>query len=459
MNFIIPNAESSTGDATESALFGVSLVFHQKQSEHAIESEVKTQLVFEEPTEITKDVQTPEKPLETPKKEMVYDADGLAIAVDTFASPIVFETPKKAPMDMKATASNEEPAGVIRKIKVSAQTPTFNQKLQESSWVDRALRDEYRDQKKPITIGLALVSKNNVILAMRDTLSKLLFDYSRKPDSKNGKSKPSLTCGALIEVLGAFSHQGVETSSLRCILEPYLRTASSPWVDRPLMEQKVAFDTLAIQQLTDCIPPTPLALLFVTALLEQKIILSSSRRSVLHAACVGLATMLRPLKWSHLLVPLVPAALSNDLIQYPAPYILGIPAQDAENMEILGNLPKDVTLVDLDVGRVILAPAFGKDNDMVRGTENSEVTARALRSQVLYLAQALGNVFGNILRKDTWGCDNPSFVGLDRGLIGRNPTARLDGLRSAAQDFIEELLEGTSMLTFTQRFAFCASLS
>lgn len=419
---------------------------------------MKTQLVFEEPADKAKEVQTPEKPAETPKKEMVYDTEDLAIAVDTFASPIVFETSKKASIDIEATSSNEEPEGVIRKVKVSAQTPTFNQKLQESSWVGRALRDEYRDQKKPITIGLALVSKSNVILAMRDTLSKLLFDYSRKLDSKNGKSKPSITCGALIEVLGAFSHQDVETSSLRCILEPYLRSASSPWIDRPLMDQKVAFETLAMQQLTDCIPPTPLALLFVTALLEQKIVLSSSRRSVLHGACVGLATMLRPLKWSHLLVPLVPAALSNDLIQYPAPYILGIPAQDAENMAILGNLPKDVTLVDLDVGRVILAPAFGKDNDMVRGTEDSEVTARALRSQVLYLAQALGSVFGNILRKDTWCCDNPSFVGLDRGVVGRNPTARLDGLRSAAQEFIEELLEGTSTLAFTQRFALYVSL-
>lgn len=459
MNFIIPNAESSSGDATESALFGVSIVFQQRQSEIAIESEVKTQLVFEEPADKAEEVQTPEKPPETPKKEIVYDADGQAISVDSFASPIEFETPKKAPMDTETTASNEEPEGVIRKVKVSAHTPSLNQRLRESSWVDRALRDEYRDQKKPISIGLALVSKSNVILAMRETLSRLLFDYSRKPDSKNSKSKPSLTCGALIEVLGAFSHQDVETSSLRCILEPYLRTASSPWIDRPLMDQKVAFDTLAMQQLTDCIPPTPLALMFVTALLEQKIVLSSSRRSVLHAACVGLATMLRPLKWSHLLVPLVPATLSNDLIQYPAPYILGIPAQDAENMEILGNLPKDVTLVDLDVGRVILAPAFGKDNDMVRGTENSEVTARALRSQVLYLAQALGNVFGNILRKDTWCCDNPSFVGLERGVVvGRNPTARLDGLRSAAKDFIEELLEGTSILAFHSRLSFCVSL-
>jgi hypothetical protein len=243
-------------------------------------------------------------------------------------------------------------------------------------------------------------------------------------------------------MLGAFSYQDHEASALKIVLEPYIRSACSSWVDRPLTDQSRAFETFALKQLTDALPPTPLALIFVTALLEQKIIISSSRRSVLHAACSALVNLLRPLKWSHLLVPLVPGALAADLIQYPAPFLLGVPSEDADNMNLLGYLPRDVTLVDLDVGRVILAPSFGQDNEMVRKAEDTNATARALRSQALYLAQGLGTVFGNSLRPRSWQCDNP--------LLPTNPdsidseTRNLVSLKNTASSFIMELLEGTA---------------
>ena len=166
----------------------------------------------------------------------------------------------------------------------------------------------------------------------------------------------------------------------------------------------------------------------------------------MHAASVGLAALLRPLKWSHLLVPMVPGALASDLIQYPAPFILGVPSEDADSMDLLGNLPRDVTLVDLDVGRVILAPDFGKENEMCRGTNDAQATARALRSQVLYLAQGLGTVFGNSLRPDSWICDEPSMSPPTPGKIlndNQAITTRLDNLRATAKSFIEELLEGS----------------
>jgi hypothetical protein len=321
--------------------------------------------------------------------------------------------------------------------------PKFNERLQERPWTERAKQDEYRDQSKPLAIGLALVSRRNAILAMRDTLSRLLFDYSRQPTQEAGKAVPSLACATLVDVLGSFSHRDIESTTLQCILEPYLRAASSPWIDRPIANQEKAFEALALRQLSDCLPPTPLALLFVTALLEQKIVLSSSRRSVLHSASAALAALLKPLTWSHLLVPLVPASLAGDLIQYPAPFILGVTSEEAENAELLGNLPNDVTLVDLDVGRVILAPSFGHDNEMVLRTSDSEATARALRSQVLYLAQALGSVFGNSLRPETWCCDSPSLA------LTSVESSGIDNLRSSAQSFIHELLEGTQLVNLS----------
>ena len=361
VNFAIPNAESTSGDATDSALFGVSLTFTLGQNQAYRKELVKTELCAN---------------------------NAAAIDGNKFESPI---------------------------------------SLDDVSTV----------------VGIALVSTNNVTMAMRDTLSRLLKDFL---ESESGGSDERTTrCGPLVELLGTFSQPGIESASLRNILEPYLRAAMSPWTDSPLVKQREAFENLALQQLTDCIPPTPLALMFVTALLEQKIVFSSSRRSVLHSACLALATMLRPLKWSHLLVPLVPSSLANDLIHYPAPYILGIPAQDAENMELLSTLPRDVTLVDLDVGRVILAPSFGNDNEMVDRAEDTNNTAQALRSQVLYLAQALGNVFGSSLHSLTWRCDSPS---MGRGISSEDSNSRINDLRNTMQELIEELLAGVEYCAY-----------
>eukprot|EP00531_Pseudo-nitzschia_arenysensis_P016693 CAMPEP_0116138168 /NCGR_PEP_ID=MMETSP0329-20121206/12643_1 /TAXON_ID=697910 /ORGANISM="Pseudo-nitzschia arenysensis, Strain B593" /LENGTH=1590 /DNA_ID=CAMNT_0003633143 /DNA_START=88 /DNA_END=4860 /DNA_ORIENTATION=+ len=410
VTFTIPNADSSSsGDATESALYGVSLCFQEVGKETKGYEKVGTKLIYSE-----------EK----------IEEGGI-----NWESPICFET-----------ISTEERDETVRKVNISSKVPVFEQHLQEKTWVDRVKEEEYRDQSSNIAIGIALVSRRNVVFAMRDTLSRLFFDYSRQPGQSLEDAKSSTTCGALVELLGACSYQNHEGSVLRVLLEPYLRVSSSPWIDRPLAEQETMFESHALRQLTDCLPPTSLALLFVTALLEQKIIFSSGRRSVLHAASVGLAALLRPLKWSHLLVPMVPGALASDLIQYPAPFILGVPSEDADSMDLLGNLPRDVTLVDLDVGRVILAPDFGKENEMCRGTTDVQATARALRSQVLYLAQGLGTVFGNSLRPDSWICDEPFMSEPTPGTISNDTqsiTTRLDNLRASAKSFIEEVLEGS----------------
>jgi len=413
VTFSIPNADSSTsGDDSESALHGVSLCFQRVSTGGTKQQErITTNLVHEETN-----------------SEQKEDA--------TWDSPIAFET----------NAEGEGATTTVRNVKLSSELPVFERHLREETWVKRVEEEEYRDKSSPVAIGIALVSRRNVIFSMRDSLSRLFFDFSRQPGQSLRDARSSTTCGALVELLGACSYQDHEGSVLRVLLEPYLRVASSPWVDRPIAEQQTMFESHALRQLTDCLPPTSLALLFVTAILEQKIIFSSGRRSVLHAASVGLAALLRPLKWSHLLVPMVPGALANDLIQYPAPFILGVPSEDADSMDLLGNLPRDVTLVDLDVGRVILAPDFGRNNDMCRGTADARATARALRSQVLYLAQGLGEVFGKSLRPDSWICDEPSLGSATPGKIKGDDssiTSRLDELRSTAKSFVDELLEGS----------------
>ena len=432
VNFMIPKADDGSGEEQDLSLFGVSLVFQRSSTARFHPRRIsQTQLIGSEKVAAAANTQVEEKKTELAedKKEASIDEAG------EFPSPLSFDT-----------SSDDHWSTFTRSIQVSEDAPMFNSHLREQPWVDRVLQDEIRDQDVPATVGVALVSRRNVVIAMRQTLWMLLRDFSREPEEK-GSMKPIdksiITCGSLVDLLGTFAHQDVERSALRCILEPYIRAASSPWIERPIGSQKEEFERLAGQQLMTCLPPIPLALLFVAALLEQKIILSSTRRSILFSATAALTEMLKPLKWCHLLVPLVPAALAKDLIQYPAPYILGMPSEDPGVMDIMNDLPMDVTLVDLDVGRVILAPELSYDNRNTSGEANENMAQT--RSQVLYLAQILGSKFGANLYRDAWSCDSPSLTLCNYSRQTAQRQADFDVLRAVCRSFVEELLAGTML--------------
>ena len=414
---MVPNANAESDNHDEKALFGVSLVFQKRHASLAdgIDHVVKTELVH------TKAESMP-----------IRSGEGNV----PFSSPIRFVSPSSA----EAGAGN-----ITRTIQVSADAQEFNRRLQQRSWSER-MEDRKRVVMGPVTVGIALACRRNVVLAMRETLTLFLLDHSRsREDSINGGQE--LICGPLIELLGNFSHPDIEAAALKSILEPYLSFCSASWVDRPLQDQKRQFEIVAGQQLLDCLPPVPLALLFVTLLLEQKVVFSSSRRSVLFSAVTSVTQLFKPLQWSHLLVPLVPSALAQDLVQYPAPFILGIPSEDPGNMEVLNSMPNDVTLVDLDVGRVILASHFAHDDELVRSGEDPRITAAALRSQVLYLAQSLGLLFGARLRKHTWNVDSPSTsFTLEAVNDPQTGVSDIEKLQTVCRSFLVELLSGTPLL-------------
>jgi hypothetical protein len=102
-------------------------------------------------------------------------------------------------------------------------------------------------------------------------------------------------------------------------------------------------------------------------------------------------------------------------------------------------------LVDLDVGRVILAPSFAHDDELVRGSETRTVTQAALRSQVLYLAQSLGLLFGARLHEDTWNVDSPAT---SLAVETRSGLSDVEKLQSVCRSFLVELLTGTSSCCF-----------
>ena len=108
-------------------------------------------------------------------------------------------------------------------------------------------------------------------------------------------------------------------------------------------------------------------------------------------------------------------------------------------MILLNSLPSDVTLVDLDVGRVILASTLANEEGMNAGI---------LRSQVLFLAETLGSVFGCKMQGPTWHCDSPmrpfSPQRQGRKLSDDTNTENyeFDTVKTICRDFIIELLCG-----------------
>ncbi|ORY63996.1 AEX-3 domain-containing protein [Pseudomassariella vexata] len=83
--------------------------------------------------------------------------------------------------------------------------------------------------------------------------------------------------------------------------------------------------------------------LFEYAMSESRIILLSSHTAMLHLASHALASLLYPLKWASIFIPILPARLLSAL-DAPCPYIVGIERR-YDNIE----LPEDdYVLVDLD---------------------------------------------------------------------------------------------------------------
>ena len=301
----------------------------------------------------------------------------------------------QSPLSVKGTENN-------RTMKVSQELKQFNRKLQEE-------RKWSQQVGQGASIGVALISSRNVASAMRETLSLLYDDFcSYSKGDQDGKKAPQHLCQPLVDILGVLSHsQEIEANSLSCLLQPYLAYTTSKWVDRPLSDQSDIFARASGMQLLQALPPVPLALAFVTLLLEQKVVFASSRRGMLMSASFAMARLLKPLKWAHLHVPLVPVSMLDELIHYPAPFMLGIPTDEKESAAVLGALPSDVTLIDLDVGRVILASVFSNDTSKSTDGVSGEAVAGALRSQVLFLAESLGGAFGAAIHRNSWCSDSP----------------------------------------------------
>ncbi|KAF2863993.1 DENN-domain-containing protein [Piedraia hortae CBS 480.64] len=92
-----------------------------------------------------------------------------------------------------------------------------------------------------------------------------------------------------------------------------------------------------------CLSLQNIILLLEYTLAESRIVLLSSHTAMLQLACAAITTLLYPLRWTGVLIPVLPARLVQAL-EAPCPYIAGVERR-YEKLE----LPEeDICLVDLD---------------------------------------------------------------------------------------------------------------
>jgi hypothetical protein len=241
----------------------------------------------------------------------------------------------------------------------------------------------------------------------------------------------------LADLLGGFSSPENKGNSidLLSLLRPYLESGSKEWIDRPLHDQAKSFEDQCIQTLLKCLSPTAFGLAFLTVLLEQKVIFVSSRRTILLSAVTALCKLITPLEWPHLSVPTVPSHIAVNLIHYPVPFLIGLCSHDKDNQEI-SNVPKDVTVVDLDLGRVVLGEKYASSGD-------SKESSSELRLQVINLAEELGAHLGSLITPDVWRCEDPLYeFGGDGQSVACDAVKAGESVRSFCHDFITELTSG-----------------
>jgi hypothetical protein len=101
--------------------------------------------------------------------------------------------------------------------------------------------------------------------------------------------------------------------------------------------------------------PRNLVTLLLAFLLECKIAVVSSKLTALLGVGELLKVLIAPLKWSHVYCPLLPKQFSNDLLQCPTPFYVGVQREFLD----LAEMPGDVVVLDMDCDSCTVTESLG----------------------------------------------------------------------------------------------------
>ncbi|KAG1704699.1 hypothetical protein DVH05_005628 [Phytophthora capsici] len=190
--------------------------------------------------------------------------------------------------------------------------------------------------------GLCIASKFPLVDSLRHFLSAMWKQISGNVDTKD----PDRILLGPSQVLNASLAMGSHFLSLHC--DDLQKNDPLPTLDFHLDD---LFDSLSLMNVLR---------LFAFALLEKKIILVASSYTILFSVGEALQSLLYPLVWSHVYVPVLPLTL-KDCLHCPTPFIFGLHDSYVRRSD-MPRPSNDLVVVSLDRdsltggGEVVLPP-------------------------------------------------------------------------------------------------------
>lgn len=121
----------------------------------------------------------------------------------------------------------------------------------------------------------------------------------------------------------------------------------------PPADQPVAYVSLPFKVLFECLDIGNILFAWYTLACERKVLLVSGQLSLLTVCSEILCSLLFPMRWSHLYIPVLPRSLSP-MLDAPMPYLCGI---SRENFPYaVADISDETVVVDLDRNVITLGP-------------------------------------------------------------------------------------------------------
>ena len=119
---------------------------------------------------------------------------------------------------------------------------------------------------------------------------------------------------------------------------------------RPPANNPLLFTHYPLRLLFECLDSDNSLLLIEAVLMEQRVLLLSSKLSALTVVGETLLHLIFPLRWPHVYIPLLPRSLI-DFLYAPMPFIIGMHHSWVKG-QLTGEMVSDMVIVDLDNNRV-----------------------------------------------------------------------------------------------------------
>lgn len=244
-----------------------------------------------------------------------------------------------------------------------------------------------------VVYGFSLVTQVPSINAIRGPLSQLATDktFLHHLNSQCQEENKSTNIDADLLMV---AHDLLESTydsfrSLRHAYHQYLTLLNSRIPS--VMRWGGAHD-LDARMILYTLTPRNFVTILIAFILEYKIAVVSSKITALTVMGELLKSVIAPLKWSHVYVPLIPKQFNNDILQCPTPFFVGVQREFFD----ASTIPHDVIILDLD-------------SDACRITSDL--------AKALYAGRLLADELEKVLRPSFVLCDEVVTNELDSHLI------------------------------------------